>query len=326
MNILLFGRIGSRDVKRGGGISRSAFSIKECLSTIGDSVILLDIKAELIDIPKNIDIVWMYGDFDTIPNKITKLRSIYPKIPIIINSTWDNSRSRAKWMSTFINELPANNNIFWAVFTRESIDNPMLRPIKDKIVVVPKVLRMRNTINNTPFESRSGICIGEIAKVLRRNLTKVDIVEWLDKLHANLPDIDLWSYSQYSTNSELPKYVKIKSYQQDEFVNWLGSFRLFVSLVNHETFAMVPMEAQFAGTPVFYRNMPQSLSSYINHTGYVYDDIDDLVWSIKEIYYDKEKWSFMSSLSQANSKTKTMHLQAPILHLLLNKVIQKCKN
>jgi len=114
------------------------------------------------------------------------------------------------------------------------------------------------------------------------------------------------------------------SYRKD-LISRIGEFRLYVCLINKETFSMVPAEAQSVGTIVLYRNMPQSLNSYFYYSAYMWESTDDLINVIRKIYYDENVWNELSSNSILNHKRNTVDNMKHILNLELEKLIIRHK-
>jgi len=328
MKILLFTRQGKKWSNRGGGIFKSGRSICRSLKNTGDIVIDKNINLPIdYDIPKDIDLVWFYGDFDTIYNKIKHIRTKC-NTPFLINSTWDNTNKRALTMIDIVNRYDNGfRDIYLAIFAPDSLKDNRLKTIKDKLIVVPKILSYESMRMKLDFKYRKGICIGEAAKLSRDILSDINIKLFLEQIYNIFPHIPLIAYRQYDNEIDLPSFVNVRKTKEKGFVDWLKQFKLFLALTNNETFYMVPIEAQIASVPVLYPNMPQSLNHYINFTGYRYNDLSDLINAIDYIYNNEDEWKKIAKSGYYNAKSKCGLLQSTQLHLTLEKIVRafKCR-
>jgi hypothetical protein len=272
------------------------------------------------ELSPGIDLIWIYGgNFDIVPSYAERARA--KRIPILVNSSYDGTSQRTNWIIQSVRAWDPDDtkNVFVSVFTHAAEFDPAFRSIRDQIISIPKTLRC-GTLPLTPFEKRDGICIGELAKTFRSRLTgKLDTETIINLLP---PDIPVVSYAQYGTNEPIPKRIVVAPYQ-DDMLNWLGQFRLFLSLISFETFTMVPLEAQSVGTPVLYRHMPQSLSQYIGHTGFIYRNEEELLGNIDALYNNKNLWERASQMSVHNAQAHQVQYLAVPLYLSLQQVIHR---
>jgi hypothetical protein len=91
--------------------------------------------------------------------------------------------------------------------------------------------------------------------------------------------------------------------------------------MRHETFSMVPAEAQSVGTPVLYRYMPQSLGPHLGFTGYCYSNLDELVMGAVVLYSHQQVWRQLSEAGRANARARGHQHVGGALDLALRKVV-----
>ena len=214
-----------------------------------------------------------------------------------------------------------DSRVYMGVFTHSARHDPRMHKVIDRLVAIPKTLRTGKPVAS--FAERKGICIGEIAKIARARIVRgLDVTAAVEALRESLPEVPIYAYSQYRTaHTPVPKGVEVLAYQQDNFLKRLGQLRLYVSLVRHETFAMVPLEAQSMGTPVLYRHMPQSLSEYIGHTGYLYESIEEMVTGAQMLCWNAKFWHQLSKAGMANAQAHSAAVAGAALDFALRKVV-----
>lgn len=317
LKILLLSR---KHRRTSGGIGRSALMIVKALKEVGDEVRLRSCNQPLDDIPSGTDLIWHYGDFDHLDQQVNAAE--LADIPIIINSTYDHTADKRQWMIHQA-ESWSHPRAYWVVFSEEARHDVRLRRIRDRLVSVPKTIRLHENVDHwKAYGQRRGICIGELEKLRRARLVRgMNIQEAVDELRTALPDIPLFCYDQYSTPATVSfEGVEVVKPEKD-MMKFLGSLRLFVSFTSHETFSMVPCEAQHMGTPVLYRPMPQSLSEHFGMTAYPFTTIDELVLGVMKLHEDERLWTLYSTAGCLNAEARSVASVAPALDLALRKVI-----
>lgn len=329
LSVLLLGRT-SRN--RHGGIGRSAQLIVEALGDAGDVCRLRNVAEPLTDIPSDTDLVWHYGDLDRIEQQIAAAREA--GVPILINSTYDDRADRRRWLHDKIEQWDPESlgDVFFAVFSHGAEHDIRNHKIAHRLCAVPKTIDVRgaNGVVHPAFEERSGICLGELEKLRRPRLVRGIDVDAAVKALREVVGGPLSVYDQYGTgHTSVPQGVEVtpKMGQRGEFFSYLASHRLFVSLVRHETFAMVPAEAQVVGTPVVYRHMPQSLSQHLGTTGIAFGGADqqlalaELVAVAANLYHDKKRWSAVATAGILNAQARGQRNVGAPLSLALRRVL-----
>lgn len=320
LKVLLLGRTGRR---KHGGIGRSAVMIAEALKGLGNEVRLRSVNQPLTDIPSDTDIVWHYGDIDLLSQQVEAAHEC--RVPIIINSTFDNTRDRRAWMLDLAAgwERAGLDNVYFVVFTESARLDLRLHRIRDRLVTMPKTVRrgLLGNILGNPFGERKGICVGELEKLRRPRLARgMDVQLAVDLLRKVLPGVPLYSYDQYGTAGTKPLDGVEVVRPGDTMMDFLGSLRLFISFSVHETFSMVPCEAQAMGTPVLYRPMPQSLSEHFGLSAYPFERITELTVGAVKLYEDERLWNAYSADGLVNAVARSQSHVGAAMDLALRKV------
>lgn len=325
MKIVLIRRVGRWTLKRPGGLVVCANLICQHLKDVGVEVVQWSDRRPLEKVPPGTDLIWLYGEFEPAPAHVQTAHQA--NVPILINSTFDCTSERSHWIIQRLRKWTPGDwpGVFFAVFTfGAEFDDPILQHIRDQVVAIPQPLKIGAPPKTMPFAKRRGVCIGDFAKSWKGRLHRgMDVEGALHRLHeAGIP---ITAFSQYSIRHTVPDWITIKPYQRQGFIPSLANFRLFISVVAHETFAMVPIEAQSVGTPVLYRHMPQSLTQCIGHTGYLYQDEDDLVKSAQTLYHDKHLWATYKKAGVHNARAHQAALSSGHLKMRLQRVIDRYK-
>lgn len=328
INVLILGRTGRRS---GGGIGRSCKMIADALTEAGDVCRIRSVKSLLTDIPSDTDLIWHYGDITHIDQQVRAAREA--GVPMLVNSTYDGLPDRRRQMIEQMNKWSSEDplsNIFLGVFSHEAENDPRLSKIKGRLMAVPKTI---NVGSMSPvclgWKPRSGICLGEFEKLNRSRLVKgIDVAAAVDEIRRRIPGVKLYAYDQYSTPGtpaiDGVEVVKLFDKGDVAFRSFLERVRLFVSLVQHETFAMVPAEAQSVGTPVMYRHMSQSLSSHIGFSGVIYDTVDELAEMAALLYGNERRWFQMSRSGIDNARARGVRNVAAPLSMALRRLLIRC--
>lgn len=316
LNVLLLGRTGTHE---GGGIARSASMISSALKAVGNRVRVRNVRTLLTDIPSDTDLVWHYGDWDHVEQQIAAATE--EGLPVLVNSTYDDSTDRRRWVIENIERWRKVGRVYMAVFSLAAQRDPRMQKVWDRLVVVPKTVRGAPTKKQAPFEERSGVCIGEVEKLARARLVRgMDVKQVVNAIQSTLPGMPIYAFDQYATKGTVvPEGVTVIK-PGDRMMSFLGTLLFYVSLMRHETFSMVPVEAQAMGTPVLYRPMPQSLSEHIGLTGYPYETVQELVTGMVKLT-DPECWRTMSYAGSLNAASKSVVLVGPALDMALRKVV-----
>lgn len=303
MKIVLLGRTKRNPT---GGLARSARLIKESLERVGHTVDLRNVQAPVSALPPDTDIVWHYGDFEHLEQQAKETEKA--GAAMLVNSAWDGTSAslvRCDTVAVILKDLRVHAGL--VVFSHAATSRlHELLFHKVPVVALPK------TIRSVPPKrikwaqhQRFGVCIGDIEKLNRRRLLCMDPEEAVAALKAAGAE-KIYAYNQYGT-AETPQITGVEEVPMlsgESFVSWLGSLQLYVSLAAHETFAMVPCEAQSQGTPVLYFPQQQSHTEYFGFTGAAYSNAAELERLARRLNESEQLWNTMSAAGIENARAR----------------------
>jgi hypothetical protein len=324
-NILLIGRF---DTYKKGGIYKSNNIIKDCLIKMGHNVSYIDSMDDDYYIPEKLDLCIIYPgditrpDFKKAEKKMLEISN--KGIKCCINMGYNNEIERTMDIyNHFKNYVNNKAKIYLLTFSEYVKLDPILSKYRDLMITFPKTIKLLDTQNtNSKFEDREGIILGDIAKLENKLIINGNSQDWINHLKERMPDVNLYAYQQYGINTNL-KNITLVPYTKSGFSDWLSKRRISVCLNQKSTFEMLPVESQFVGTPVIYRDMPQSLNQWIGHTGICVDKPSEFAEMCYFLYNNKEHWEKYSNLSLLNSKRNdidniTVSLETSIRKIILN--------
>lgn len=324
LRVLLLGR--TRPRRAGGGIARSAHLIVRTLRSVGDSVELRGAHLPAEPVTSGTHVVVHYADLEGLGAHMREAAAA--GVPMLVNSSYDGTERRCQWMCSALRKWSEiHPAVMFFCFSEAARNDYRLITIRDRLVVLPKTVR-RMTGKLSTFAERQGICLGEIEKARKARLVAgLGAGQAVRALRRVLPDVPLVFYDQYAPvgRKVSPEGTKLAPYMGDQFPSWLGSFRLFISLSRHETFGMVPAEAQSAGTVVLYRHQPQSLDEHLAQTAFGFDSADELALGARLLYGIEPLWSQYSRAGIANARAKCAATVGAQLDLALRKAILRHK-
>lgn len=302
MRIVLLGRTKRNPT---GGLARSAKLIKQVLEAVGHEVDLWNVQAPVGALPKDTDLVWHYGDLDHLEQQAVATEEA--GAALLVNSAWDGTSSslvRCDQVATVLKDLrvPTGMVVFSHAAAWRLHD---LLFHKVPVVALPKTIRSVPPKRIEWQHQRIGVCIGDIEKLNRRRLLCMDPEEAVAALKAAGAE-KIYAYNQYGTaeTPQIPGVEVAPELSGESFVSWLGSLRLFVSLASHETFAMVPCEAQSQGTPVLYFPQHQSHTEYFGFTGVAYSNAAEMQRLARRLLGSKQLWDTMSAAGIKNARAR----------------------
>lgn len=305
-----------------GGIAKSVGPVSSALAAMGNEVLVHGSHEHLAALPADTDIVLHYGDYELIEEHLRVVGKA--GVPIVLNSQFNDTTKRCHLILENYRAWSRRASVFFGVFTEQARQDPRLEPIRARLVVLPKTIRIGKRAK--AFAERGGVCIGELIKSADEKLvvgfTAARVAE---VLHRALPGVPLYVYNQYGRPSGgvVPRGVEIIDLRKKSFPEWLGGLRLFVSTARYETFYMVPLEAQSVGTPVIYQHMPQSLDTYIGSSGYVFGSVEEMVLAAARVYGCPALWDVMSRGSAANAIARADAWAGPAFDIALREVLRR---
>ncbi|MDQ1297779.1 MAG: hypothetical protein QG558_317, partial [Campylobacterota bacterium] len=324
--------IGRFDTFSKGGIYKSNHLIKSALEELGHSVVSCDSQAEGFLPPKGADAAIIYPgdpnrpDFEHADQKIKAIRE--SGIPVLVNLSYNTKRERSAEIVDRIlqynsdQELPP---VYLMTFTDVALSDSALSQISDFIVPMPKTITGDYRLLSLPeFDEREGIVLGDAAKLCNLDITGIDIRPYIAECKKLLPHVKLYAFKQYGGSENIPGIEAIP-YMKEGFLDWVAGRRLFVCLNTITTFEMTPTEAQFVGTPVVYRPMPQSLSEYVGRSGVCVTSPQEFAQMCAWLYNDKFAWTSYSKLALSNSATNDEESLRIGIETSLRRVVFKIK-
>lgn len=328
LHVLFLGRTKRN---KGGGVAQSCRNIAAALESVGDVCRVREVAEPLVDVPSDTNLIWQYGDSDRtqyLDQHLEVAREF--GVPLVVNSSYDGTPDKRNWMRDEIVRLCGDRpgDMFFALFSHEALRDVRMSKLAPWLVALPKTISAIEPSQSAVlgFQQRAGICVGEVEKLVRKNLVRgIDVAEAVAALRRACPSAELWCYDQYAGGRAAPPAgAKIAARRQHgPFVSWLGTLRLFVSLVKHETFAMVPSEAQSVGTVVLFRSMPQSLSEYFGFTAAAFETPEELGAAAARLYHHRPSWEAFSSVGLQNAASRSGARVGAAISLALRDVIAR---
>jgi hypothetical protein len=303
LNILMIGRF---DTYKKGGIYKSNINMKLIFEKLGHNVFCVDSMESEFKIPSSIDLCIIYPgdlsrpDFDEAEKKMTHV--LNKGIPCCINMSYLNDNEKTlRSVERFRKYINKSNKIFFLTFTQDVRMDPLLEDIKDLIVPFPKTIKMDTSSTIPSYKDREGIIIGDVAKLQNNSIINGNAQEWIDSIKIKLPDVKIYAYKQYGTKTQLNN-LELIPYTTDGFSDIISKVRISVCINQKATFEMLPVESQLVGTPVVYRNMPQSLNQWIGFSGICVNTPNELSEFVCWLYNNEDVWNKYSNMSILNSE------------------------
>jgi len=297
MKLLLIREQGRAVAARGGGIYRSGVAIEGALTRLGWSVQAHRIFDPLPAMPE-VDVALFYGPFTHLDNVATQ--ALAHGTPLVFVTGFYPKKHRVRQLHRWWGQWGKSPLVFFGVWSYSAEYMPPLRDLAPQVVMLPKSLRSFAG-DPPPWKERHGITFGDLKKAHRTSLCPgIDVERAIALIRERWPEEPLLFFEQHPTDGPVYEGTWVVPYQTD-LLGWLSRRKLFVSFVTHETYAMVPTEAQAAGTPVVYRHMPQSLTETIGQTGLMYRDHQDLLDCMDLLLSDQARWEAYSRAGRLNS-------------------------
>jgi len=311
MNVLLCRRMGKIANQRGGGFFEAGLYYEDQLRRLpGVSCTSISLKEPHRARGLSPSLIWIFGDLEEAGElcRIAKAKSI----PILLTSTYNSHPSRSRELVQFFTEVSVEHptGTFLGVFSYGSREDVCFAEFADKLVTIPHPFKVSTQTKS--FETRQGICIGDVGKAsLSRLVGQADPLAAVREILSR--GIPVTGYRQHAPKEALPEGLTVKPFLREGFQETLSEYRLFLNLTRYETFAMVPLEAMSVGTPVVYPYMPQSLTEYIGPAGLCYRNPQELVELVYKVYSDETVWTGLSKGGELVAKAHEFLLGARLL-------------
>jgi hypothetical protein len=322
-NILLIGRF---DTYKKGGIYKSNNMMKDYLIDMGHNVYTIDSMNDSYEIPEQLDLCIVYPgditrpDFKKAEEKMLEISN--KGIKCCINMGYNSEKNRTIEIDNIFKKyLDYKSKIYILTFSEDVKLDPILEKYKHLMVAFPKTIKLLDNKNeNSKFEDREGIILGDVVKLEDESIINGKSQDWIDAVKKKMPNINLYAYQQYGKKTNLKELILVP-YQKDGFSEWLSKRRISICLNQKTTFEMLPVESQCVGTPVIYRDMPQSLNQWIGHTGICVNTPKEFAEMVYFLYNNKQYWEKYSILSILNSKRNDIDNISVTLEASIRKII-----
>ncbi|WP_341723968.1 FkbM family methyltransferase [Pseudoxanthomonas putridarboris] len=321
--LAIVGRTNKERWKKG-GILKSTHLTADMLRPLGIEVALIDLE---MDDPRTLngfdaDIVMVYpGDperpdfkdvIELVDHHARQARSI------IVNLSLNGRDSRKHYICEQMSTWRAlyGKRVGLMVFGDRVEDDPLLAPVADMLVAIPKTLSYEH-IPEVGFSEREGIFLGDYGKLCDQSLLAWSAEEAIESLRIALPDAHLFCVQQYRPRQARDLGIEVLPFLQEEYTRVLSRSRLMISLVKYATFEMVPMEVAAMGVPVLHPKMDNSLSDYLGLGAVEVRSIKHMTRCAKAIYEDPDVWGGVSRAGSLVAKGLTWENMSAQMYLRL---------
>lgn len=295
------------------GVARSSTIIAETLESLGN-IVTTSVEPKNTN---NFDIIWFYGWFHSnngVSGKgrdIARLKKVLSEDgpPVLFNAAYNGKEERAEWILDTLAKYPRAIAVVWTGMAKTALE------YHPRVIQLPKAFRT-DIPEAKPFGDRQSYCIGDIADFGHSHITGMKIKEmenYIQNIKEALPEVKISGYQGWSNKIKTMYGVDAISKQRNSLLEFLAKQKAVIHFGKYESFAMTLMEAQAVGTPVIYPHMPQSITEYIGPTGFIYNDISDIIEAIK-VLEQKKLWELSSMSSIYNATARSAQLHGPVLH------------
>lgn len=323
--IAYVGRVDTDRWKKG-GILKSGGLITQALRAIGHRVVDIEISQPLdaiLEQVKTADIVWIYPgdperpDFAPVEALIERAAKVGKQV--YVNLSYNLIESRTRWIQGKLTDWNRlfGNRVKACVFTYAAMNEPAFHNIRQNLICIPKSIDFSDDIRAS-FMQTEGIFIGDLQKLLNRNLVDGDIEDWINPLRESLPGVPLYAVRQYGGKIDRELGLTVVPYTQGRaWEEWLASKRIVCCLTPHATYEMIPIEAGGFGVPSIYRPMPQSHSENLSTAGIQVHSPKEFAAACAAIYHDHTLWTMYSRAAAARARSTHISHVAASLHMQL---------
>ncbi|KIN70400.1 FkbM family methyltransferase [Sulfitobacter donghicola DSW-25 = KCTC 12864 = JCM 14565] len=305
LRVLFLGRV-TPEIWAKGGIFASCMLMIRQLEMMGCQVEAVELEGPSEDVVNSLtgtfDIGFVYGG-DMISRDFFNVQKLIhdrtPRsFPLFFNLSYNLEESRTLEIVSLSEQLSPQDGLF--VFT-EAAKTELGGRTGRPVIVVPKTIRedVCNWHGGVPYEERSGIFCGDISKLSNPDLAP-EAAAWIDAAAQAFGRENVTLVSQYKID-QVPEFLQgitIVPHQKD-IHEVIGTHLLYAHFSPFCTFEMLPLEAAYAGTPVLYMDMPQSLNEYLGDSGICVHTPQDLIVSSRLLQTHEEMWTAYRERGQA---------------------------
>lgn len=323
--IAYVGRLDTERWKKG-GILKSGNLLVNALRRLGHRVLPVEITQsfnELSAAVKGADVVWIYPgdperpDFESVESLIGE--SAEAGKQVYVNLSYNLRPSRTAWIVNRLREWKSNygTRVKACLFTYSALQVSDLQSVRSNLVCIPKSVEYDRT-SDANFGETEGIFLGDLQKLINRELVGGDIEEWIDAVREQLPYVPLYAVRQYGgvIDRELP--VEVVPYTQGvEWESWLSERRIVACLTPYATFEMIPIEAAGLRIPVVYRPMIQSQTESLSVSGIQVSTPEEFAQACKMLYTDPVLWTSYGTAGRYRALSQHIDFVASAIHVSL---------
>jgi len=324
LRILLVGRF---DGFKKGGIYKSNHLMFDLLSKGGHEVFKIDSMQSEYSIPEGLDACVVYPgdpsrpDFEGAEKKMLEARDM--GVPCCINLSYTGSEERSAEICRIFSRYNSGRgaSVFLLSFTEAIKQDAILRDHAKYAISFPKTLSMAPRERIKRYEERSGILLGDIAKLEDGRIVASDAQQWIDAIAEAMPGVKIYAYKQYGKKTSL-RGVELVDYKKaGDFEEFLSGIRISLTINQKATFEMLPIECQSLGVPVIYVDMPPSLNSWIGHTGICVSDPEEGAKMAEFLYTDRNAWNSYSRMGLLNYERCRVESAEAALDVAIRKMV-----
>ncbi|NYD76466.1 FkbM family methyltransferase [Arthrobacter cupressi] len=330
LKVAIIGRTDKERWKKG-GILKSCHLTASQLRVYGADVNLQDIETgDPIHLGgSKVDLVMIYVGDPERPDfsKVEEIVEHHAKAgrTVVINLSVNEKPSRYRsirsklldWESSF------GRRVYLMVFTESMQSHPELATVAHLVVTVPKTLLLPASPSVT-FHNSSGIFVGDIAKLSDDSLMSRPASEWLAAIRRSVPEAKIIAVRQYQPKYKVDLDIdEVWPFLREDFAARLSTVRAMVTPIKYATFEMVPVEVASLGVPVFYQNMPQSLSEYLGLAGIRIDTPGDLEEVLPIVYRDEMVWRSQSRAGRHRALSEDIQSTSGQMYMQLRRLISR---
>lgn len=323
--IAYVGRVDAERWKKG-GILKSGGLITQALRALGHRVIDVEISQSFDTIAEQVkpaDIVWIYPgdperpDFAPVEALIDRVAKAGKQV--YVNLSYNLIESRTQWIKTKLKAWKSSygDRVKACLFTYAAMSEPGFEAIRSNLICIPKSIDFSSDIQAN-FDQTEGIFLGDLQKLLNRNLVNGEIEDWIAALRKALPGVTLYAVRQYGGKIDRELGLTVLPYTHGRaWEEWLGAKRIVCCLTPHATYEMIPVEAGGLGVPTIYRPMPQSHSENLSTAGIQVHTPEEFAAACAAIYHDYTLWNMYSGAASARARSAHISHVAASLHVQL---------
>lgn len=292
--IKIVSRFSRTHAQRGGGIHKTAVLSALHLERLGWEVAKVSDQASFLTSDDRSDLTWVYTTEEQTASVLQTLPQSNEKI-VVVSSWTPNPRGEVNARALADRYKDKFPNLLLSAWTKAGAE-----AVSEVAGIECVRLTHLQKVVEGPYKwhRRSGVCIGEVAKIQRPGITRFSPVAFVTALRAAGYDSPVYAYAQYGQDlgALTGSVTLVPKLPQEEFFTFLSSLLCFVHLSDGETFGAPPIEAAGCGAIPVLPPMPQSLDEYIDNRFPRYSSEEEAAAIVKRISDDDEFRGFLNGV------------------------------